>query len=168
MRPSVYIVVFEVFVLDYLDVHEKYFPTCLRNHWLEDAAFTVERWCVTFAVTYSIGVTCSATVKVLQIVIHEAHVDAILQCQKIIAFCSNFQLLVGVERAILAMHWGIHVCIVFVGCNHPSTPVSNNSFSSPGKCCGPKTLLTSICCNPIWYNVAIPFSLRNGFQCGKL
>ena len=72
--------------LDYLDVHEKCFPTCLRNHWLEDVVRTVERWCATFSAAFSIGLACSATVEVLKISMHEAHVDAILQCQKIIVF----------------------------------------------------------------------------------
>ena len=29
--------------LDFPDVHEKHFPTCLRGRWLEDAARTAER-----------------------------------------------------------------------------------------------------------------------------
>ena len=65
--------------LDYLDVHEKYFPTCLRNHWLEDAVRTDERWCVALSATISIGLTCSTTVEVFKISIREARVDAILQ-----------------------------------------------------------------------------------------
>ena len=47
---------------------------------------TVGRWCVTFSAALSTGLACSATVEVLKISMHEAHVDAILQCQKIIAF----------------------------------------------------------------------------------
>ena len=70
--------------LDYLDVHEKYFPTCLRNHWLEDVARTVERWCATFSAAFSIGLAYSETVEVFKVSMHEAHVDAILQCQNII------------------------------------------------------------------------------------
>ena len=95
--------------LDYLDVHEKDFPTYLQKHWLEDAVCTVGRWCVTFSATFSIGLTCSATGEVLKISMHEAHVDAILQCQKLIGFRLNVQRLVGVERASLAMHWRIHI-----------------------------------------------------------
>ena len=126
--------------LDYLDVHEKYFPACLRNHWLEDVARTVGRWCVTFFATFSTGLACSAAVEVLKISMHEAHVDAILQCQKIIAFWSNVQLLVGVERANLAMHWRIHIWFVFVCCNHPSTqhqtiPSQALASAAGRKCC---------------------------------
>ena len=43
---------------------------------------TVEQWRATFSATFSIGLACSATVEVLEMSMHEAHVDAILQCQK--------------------------------------------------------------------------------------
>ena len=35
---------------------------------------------------FSTGLACSATVEVWKIPMHEAHFDAILQCQKIVAF----------------------------------------------------------------------------------
>ena len=110
--------------LGYPDVLEKYFPTCPRNRWLEDAVRRVERWCVTFFVFFSVCLVCLASVGGLKTSMHQVLVDVILQCQRIIVFYSNVQLFVGVERAILAilaMHWGIHVCIAFSCCNHPST-----------------------------------------------
>ena len=71
---------------------------------------------------FSVCLVCLASVGGLKTSMHQVLVDVILQCQRIIVFYSNVQLFVGVERAILAtMHWGIHVCIAFSCCNHPST-----------------------------------------------
>lgn len=47
----------------------------------------------------------------------------------------------------------------------PLNPASNNSFASRGKCCGSCVWLASICCKPVRYQVAIPSSSRNRFQC---
>ena len=71
---------------DYPDLHEKYFLNSLRNHWLEDAARTGERRCVTFCKTFSIGLACSTTGVIFRISMHEVHVDAFSQCQKIGVF----------------------------------------------------------------------------------
>lgn len=72
--------------LDFPDVHEKHFPTCLRGRWLEDAARTAERWCMTFFVASSIGSTCLTTGEPSKISMNKAHVGAVSQCEKIIGF----------------------------------------------------------------------------------
>ena len=111
------------------DLHEKYFPNCLRNHWLEDASRTGERRSVTFCKTISIGLACSTTSVVFQISMHEVHVDALPQCQK-----------TGIRRFIFAS------CLFAVTTHYPAS----NNFQ---RCCNSELPLLKEGCSSVWFTV---------------
>ena len=149
--------------LDYPDGHEKNFPTCLRNPWLQDALRTVAQWCGIIFETLFIDLTLFIIYHIYAFVIyllgltpcalnglpyHGIQVQSQVKvgltyfkalkyekfpCSKLIScifvMLKDVQLLVGIERAGLTMHWRIHICIVLF------------AVTTRGRCCG-----SCVCC----------------------